>query len=76
MSSAGTRCPLPGWRSAPPPRLLAQVPYLPDEAAWIEAIRRPVLMDTTRARRRLHWMPHHDARQTLRQTVAAARRKK
>jgi len=73
-----------GWHSVPAPRLavsataevLAQVPYLPDEAAWIEAIRRPVLMDTTRARRKLHWMPHHDARQTLRQTVAAARRKK
>jgi hypothetical protein len=25
------------------------------------------------SRRRLHWMPHHDARQTLRQTVAAVR---
>jgi nucleoside-diphosphate-sugar epimerase len=33
-------------------------------------------MDTTRARRKLHWMPHHDARQTLRQTVAAARGRK
>jgi UDP-glucose 4-epimerase len=72
-----------GWHAAPAPRLavsataevLAQVPYLPDEAAWIEAVRRPVLMDTTRARRRLHWMPHHDARETLRQTVAAARAK-
>ncbi len=70
-----------GWHAVPAPRLavsataelLAQVPYLPDEAAWIEAIRRPVLMDTTRARRELHWMPHHDARQTLRQMVAAAR---
>ena len=48
-----------GWHAVPAPRLavsataevLAQVPYLPDEAAWIEAIRRPVLMDTTRARR-------------------------
>jgi nucleoside-diphosphate-sugar epimerase len=70
-----------GWHSVPAPRLavsataevIAQVPYLPDEAAWIEAIRRPVLMDTTRARRRLHWMPHHDAKGTLRETVAAAR---
>ncbi len=70
-----------GWHAVPAPRLavsataelLAQVPLLPDEAAWIEAIRRPVLMDTTRARRRLHWMPHHDARQTLRETVAAVR---
>ena len=73
-----------GWHSVPAPRVavsataevLAQVPYLPDEAAWIEAIRRPVLMDTTRARRTLHWMPHHDARGTLRETVAAARAKK
>ena len=40
---------------------------------WIEAVRRPVLMDTTRARRKLHWMPHHDARETLRQTIAAVR---
>jgi nucleoside-diphosphate-sugar epimerase len=49
------------------------MPFLPDEAAWIEAVRRPVLMDTTRARRKLHWMPHHDARETLRQTIAAVR---
>jgi len=70
-----------GWHSVPAPRLavsataevLAQLPYLPDEAAWIEAIRRPVLMDTSRARRKLHWMPHHDARQTLKQTGAAVR---
>jgi nucleoside-diphosphate-sugar epimerase len=49
------------------------MPFLPDEAAWIEAVRRPVLMDTTRARRKLHWMPHYDARATLEQTVAAVR---
>ena len=49
------------------------MPFLPDEAAWIEAVRRPVLMDTTRARRKLHWMPHYDARETLRQTIAAVR---
>jgi nucleoside-diphosphate-sugar epimerase len=30
-------------------------------------------MDTTRARRKLHWMPHYDARETLKQTVAAVR---
>ena len=53
--------------------LMAHLPFLPDEAAWIEAIRRPVLMDTSRARRKLHWMPHHDARETLRETVAAVR---
>jgi nucleoside-diphosphate-sugar epimerase len=70
-----------GWHAVPAPHLavgvaaeaVALMPFLPDEAAWIEAVRRPVLMDTARARRKLHWMPHHDARATLRQTVEAAR---
>ncbi len=30
-------------------------------------------MDTSRARRKLHWMPQHDAPGTLRETVAAVR---
>jgi len=70
-----------GWHAVPAPHLAVGVaaeavglmPFLPDEAAWIEAVRRSVLMDTSRARRKLHWMPHHDARETLRQTVAAVR---
>lgn len=70
-----------GWHAVPAPHLAVSVaaeavsltPFLPDEAAWIEAIRRPVLMDTSRARRRLHWMPHHDAGETLRQTIASVR---
>jgi nucleoside-diphosphate-sugar epimerase len=70
-----------GWHAVPAPHLavgvaaeaVALMPFLPDEAAWIEAVRRPVLMDTARARRRLHWMPHHDARETLAQTVTAVR---
>jgi UDP-glucose 4-epimerase len=70
-----------GWHAVPAPHLavgvaaeaVALMPFLPDEAAWIEAVRRPVLMDTARARRKLHWMPHHDARATLRQTVEAVR---
>lgn len=71
-----------GWHSVPAPQLAVGVaaeavgpllPFLPAEAAWIETVRRPLLMDTSRARRRLHWMPHHDARETLRQTIAAVR---
>jgi UDP-glucose 4-epimerase len=70
-----------GWHAVPAPHLavgvaaeaVALMPFLPDEAAWIEAVRRPVLMDTARARRKLHWMPHHDARATLRQTVESVR---
>jgi nucleoside-diphosphate-sugar epimerase len=70
-----------GWHAVPAPQLavgataelMAHMPFLPDEAAWIEAVRRPVLLDTTRARRALRWMPHHNARETLRQTIAAVR---
>ena len=29
-------------------------------------------MDTAKARRELHWRPRHDARETLREMVAAA----
>ena len=69
-----------GYYSVPVPdvaveataQLVERVPFLPAEATWIEAIRRPTLMDTTKARRQLRWTPKHDAAQTLRQTVAAA----
>jgi len=70
-----------GWHAVPAPHLavsataeaVALMPFLPDETAWIEAVRRPVLMDTKNARRKLHWLPHHDARETLAQTIAAVR---
>jgi UDP-glucose 4-epimerase len=70
-----------GWYSVPVPDLavdataevVARLPFLPDEAAWIDALRRPVLMDTGRARRLLRWRPRHDARETLHATVAAHR---
>jgi len=70
-----------GWHAVPAPHLavgvaaeaVALMPFLPDEAAWIEAVRHPVLMDTSRARRKLHWMPHYDARETLKQTIDAVR---
>ena len=52
---------------------VSHLPFLPAEAAWIEVVRRPVLMDATRARRELRWLPHHDARETLRETIAAVR---
>jgi len=70
-----------GWYSVPVPELavgaaaelVARLPFVPDEAQWIESVRRPVIMDTTRARRQLGWRPRHDARETLTEMVAAAR---
>jgi UDP-glucose 4-epimerase len=70
-----------GWYSVPVPdlamagaaELVARLPFVPAEAQWIESLRTPVLMDTTRARKLLGWRPRHDARETLDQMVQAAR---
>jgi nucleoside-diphosphate-sugar epimerase len=70
-----------GWHALPVPRaaidtvaeLVARVPRVPPEARWINVLRKPVLMDTAKARRELRWRPRHGAQETLRETVAAAR---
>jgi UDP-glucose 4-epimerase len=53
--------------------VVSRLPFMPDEATWVEAARVPVLMDTAKARRELRWRPRHDAHDTLRATVAASR---
>jgi nucleoside-diphosphate-sugar epimerase len=70
-----------GWYSVPLPEialdaaaeLVALLPFTPTEAQWIESVRKPVLMDTAKARRELRWRPRHDARETLQSMVDAAR---
>jgi nucleoside-diphosphate-sugar epimerase len=70
-----------GWYSVPVPELamgaaaevVARFPFVPAEAQWIESLRHPVLMDTAKARRELHWRPRHDAAETLQAMVEAAR---
>jgi nucleoside-diphosphate-sugar epimerase len=70
-----------GYYSVPIPELavdataeiVGRLPFLPPEARWVEAFRRPVLMDCSRAHRELGWEPAHDARHTLHETVAATR---
>ncbi|HWI74119.1 MAG TPA: NAD-dependent epimerase/dehydratase family protein [Baekduia sp.] len=70
-----------GYYSVPVPDLaidataevISRLPMVPDEVTWIESVRRPTLMDTSRARRLLRWRPRHDAEETLRATIAAAR---
>jgi UDP-glucose 4-epimerase len=70
-----------GWYSIPVPdlalgaaaELVARLPFVPAEAQWIESVRRPVLMDTTRARQKLGWRPRHDVNETLTSMVQAGR---
>jgi UDP-glucose 4-epimerase len=70
-----------GWYSIPVPELavdavaemVGRLGFLPAQVQWISAFREPVIMDTAKARRELRWRPKHDALQTLRETITAAR---
>jgi UDP-glucose 4-epimerase len=70
-----------GYYTIPVPELavdataevISRLPFMPDEASWIEAARIAVLMDTAKARKQLQWRPRHDALDTLRATVEAHR---
>jgi nucleoside-diphosphate-sugar epimerase len=71
-----------GWHSVRVPRsavdlasLFAKLPLIPARATWVAALRRPVLMDTSRARHELGWQPKHNSRETLRATVAVRRKR-
>jgi nucleoside-diphosphate-sugar epimerase len=70
-----------GWYPLPIPdvavdatvKVVSRMPLLPTEAKWINAVRVPVLMDTTRARQKLGWRPHYDVLETLADTIHSAR---
>ena len=59
---------LPGGPVASLARAAARVPYLPPAAQWVEAISRPAIMDTTKAKTVLGWTPRHTALETLQST--------
>ena len=70
-----------GWYAIPVPDLAVdaaaglagRLPFVPEKAQWINALRVPVVMDTTKAERELRWRPRYGARETLRATIAEAR---
>ena len=53
--------------------MVGRLGFLPAQAQWVTAFREPVIMDATKARRELRWRPKHDALETLRETITAAR---
>ena len=71
-----------GWNAVSLPRigidltglLLERLPFTPAGVEWVQALRVPVVMDTTRAREQLGWAPRYDALATLRETITGARR--
>jgi UDP-glucose 4-epimerase len=70
-----------GWYTIPMPELaldvvaelVGRLSFLPAQAQWVAAFREPVIMDTRKAHRELGWRPRHNALDTLRETIAAAR---
>jgi UDP-glucose 4-epimerase len=70
-----------GWLTVPMPKLgvdiaaeaVARAPFMPAQASWLEAMRVPVLMDTSRAREQLGWEPLYDTRAVLEDTASSAR---
>jgi nucleoside-diphosphate-sugar epimerase len=70
-----------GWYAVPLPDIavnatagiVSRMPYLPVEATWVNAVKVPVLVDCTKAKKELGWQPRHDALDTLSDTIAAAR---
>ena len=70
-----------GWYALPIPKraldatadILARIPALEVQAGWLEAMRVPMLMDCSRARRELGWEPAYDGLQTLHELVVAYR---
>jgi nucleoside-diphosphate-sugar epimerase len=50
-------------------RAMTRLPFLPPAGEWVEAATRPVIMDTTKAKRDLGWQPRCTGLEALRATV-------
>ncbi len=55
-------------------RALAALPFLPPLAQWVETASHPAIMDTTKAKAELGWVPEFTALETLRETLRQYRR--
>ncbi|MFN2587870.1 MAG: NAD-dependent epimerase/dehydratase family protein [Actinomycetota bacterium] len=72
-----------GWYAVPIPelavettaRIVSTLPLMPARATWVNALRVPVLMDTTKAKKELGWLPAYTTADTLAATIDAARAK-
>ncbi len=54
-------------------RAVAALPFLPPVAQWVEVASHPAIMDTTRAKKELGWVPRYTAIETLRDTLVRIR---
>ncbi len=61
--------PVPSRMAQAAARAVAALPFLPPVARWVEAASHPSVMDTTRAKDELGWVPRFTALETLRDAV-------
>ncbi|MFP5219268.1 MAG: NAD-dependent epimerase/dehydratase family protein [Actinomycetes bacterium] len=64
--------PLPAGPAHATARALSKIPFLPTFAEWVEAASHPAVMDTSRAKRDLHWTPRYTGLEALRDTLGPA----
>jgi nucleoside-diphosphate-sugar epimerase len=64
--------PVPAGPAQAAARAVAALPFLPPLAQWVEAASHPAIMDTSRAKRELGWVPRYTALEALRDTVSHA----
>ena len=56
-------------------RVVTALPFLPPFAQWVEVASHPPVMDTTRAKKELGWIPRYTALETLRDTLGQYRQR-
>jgi nucleoside-diphosphate-sugar epimerase len=61
--------PLPAAPAQALARRVAQLPYLPSFAQWVEAFSQPAIMDTSRAKTELGWTPRYTGLEALQATL-------
>ena len=61
--------PLPAGPARLAARAVASLPFLPFAVQWVEAASHPAIMDTTRAKRDLGWVPRFTALEALPDTL-------
>ena len=61
--------PLPAGPAQLTARAVAALPFLPPAAGWVEAASHPAIMDTTRAKQQLGWVPRFTGLEALRATL-------
>lgn len=55
-------------------KAMSRLPFLPPVGEWVEAASRPVIMDTSRAKRELGWQPRYTGLEALRDTLRSPAR--